>query len=154
MILLEQYDHEDVKGEFGEMIATVDYSDCLRIFVWRAPADPLANTIAEVTGNKTIHLTGQYYFRYDPPRTASSGADAVPKGDWHLFDKSGEIAAWDSTSKARHGFPAGTKIPNRAYDELMRRYPDCCGLTGKVLEQIEFQRGAHGIVQLLSENER
>ena len=82
MMLLERYGHENIDGVFGEMIPFADYSDCLRIFVWTFPwSDPLVNTITEVTGNKTIHLTGQYYFRYDPPRTASSGAGEVPKGN-------------------------------------------------------------------------
>ena len=154
MMLLETYDHEDMGGEFGEMVATVDYSDCLKIFVWSSrSSDPLMHSIVEITGNKTIHLIAQYYYRYDPPRSASTGATEVPKGDWHLFDKSAEIAAWDSTSKARHGFSAGTKIPNKAYNELKRRFPDCCGLNGKVLEQIEHQRGGHGRVLLVEQGE-
>lgn len=60
MMLLERYDHENIDGVFGKMIPLVDYSDCLRIFVWTFPwTDHLLNTITEVTGNKTIHLTGQ-----------------------------------------------------------------------------------------------
>ena len=44
MILLESYDHDNIDSVFGEMIPTVDYLDCLRIFVWTNPwSDPLVN---------------------------------------------------------------------------------------------------------------
>ena len=49
-----------------------------------------------------------------------------------MYDNSGEIAAWDSSSQARHGFAAGTRIPNKAYRELKRLFPNSCGLNGKV----------------------
>lgn len=104
------------------------------VYVWSQSDDHTPRLLTEAIGNRTVHLTGQYSVRYDPPRAASTGAGNKMKGDWHLFDGSGEIAAWDTDSKARHGFPPGTKLPRSAYKELIRQHGRLTGLKGRILE--------------------
>ncbi|SEL78884.1 hypothetical protein SAMN05216382_2644 [Sphingomonas palmae] len=111
-------------------------ADELRIFVWsEEPSLSRAGIfLNEAVGNRTVKLTGQYSFRYDPPRSASTGAGQVPRGDLHLYSGDVEIAAWDTTGKARHGFPSGHKLPKKAYDAIVSKYPDLHGLKGRLLE--------------------
>jgi len=112
-------------------------SNMLEIFVWTdAPSATRAGRLLEAIGNKTVRLTGRYSFRYDPPRTASTGAGQTFRADFHLYDGGVEIAAWDDMGKGRHGFPAGTRLPRKAYDALIAKYPDAHGLRGRVLEQL------------------
>jgi hypothetical protein len=109
----------------------------MRIFVWTDADDKKGpQRLVEVKGNATLKLRGQYYYRYDPPRTASTGSEMTPQGDWHLYNGNKEIAAWDDQGKARHGFAPGTKIPNKAWKELQRLHPNAKGLKGQVLEDI------------------
>ena len=117
----------------------------LKIFVW-SEGDSGPTVLTEVVGNKTVHVVGQYYARYDPPRSASTPSQQTPKGDWHLYDKRSEIAAWDSEGKARHGFAAGTKIPKKVYDELMTRHPNAIGLKGRLLEEILERIGGKSLL--------
>jgi hypothetical protein len=117
----------------------------LRIFVWsEGKSGPLVLT--EVVGNKNIKLVAQYTVRYDSPRSASTGRQQTPKGDWHLFDKSKEIAAWDSEGLARHGFAQGTKIPKKAYDALIKKHPSAVGLKGRLLEEIINRQGGTSLL--------
>ncbi len=95
--------------------------------------------LVEAIGNKKVHLIGQYSVRYDPPRTASTGVGAKLKGDWHLFDKSGEALAWDTDGNARHGYPSGSKVPKKAYQALRARYGELSGLKSRILESIELE---------------
>ncbi|WP_312597044.1 hypothetical protein [Brevundimonas sp.] len=106
------------------------------VYVWSEHDGQASRLLTEAIGNRKMHLIGQYSVRYDPPRAASTGAGKKMKGDWHLFDHSGEIAAWDTDSKARHGFPAGTKIPRPAYKELIRKHGSLTGLKGRILEDV------------------
>jgi hypothetical protein len=115
----------------------------LKIYVW---GDAGKGTLVETVGNKTIHLTKQYYTRYDPPRTGSTGSQQTPKGDWHLYDGRTEIAAWDSEGKARHGFAPGTKIPGKAYKALQDKHPNAHGLKGGVLEDILREFGGRSFL--------
>lgn len=115
--------------------AAEDTADDLRIFIW---ADDLSSSKAgkllESIGNRTVKLTGQYSFRYDPPRTASTGRGQTPRGDFHLYSGGHEVAAWDDAGKARHGFSAGHKLPKKAFDALVSQYPNMHGLKGRLLE--------------------
>lgn len=107
----------------------------LRIFVWTDDSSSSrAGNLLEHIGNRTVKLTGQYSFRYDPPRTSSTGSGQAPRGDFHLYSGGHEIAAWDDTGKARHGFSTGHKLPKKAYDALVSKYPDMHGLKGRLLE--------------------
>lgn len=107
----------------------------LFIVVWsRRRAEPRPIVLLEILGNNTVKLTGKYRFRYDPGRTASTGAHHAPQGDFHLYDGDKEIAAWDTQGQARHGFQAGHRLPKRAYDAIVARHPNVNGLKGRVLE--------------------
>ncbi|TPG20867.1 hypothetical protein EAH87_05765 [Sphingomonas koreensis] len=109
--------------------------DDLIIYVWGSePSSTRAGSILEMLGNRTVKLTGRYRFRYDPPRSASTGASAAPKGDFHLYQGDVEIAAWDATGKARHGFQAGHRLPKKAYDAIVAQHPGVHGLKGRMLE--------------------
>lgn len=56
--------------------AVEEDADELHIFVWsEEPSLSRAGIfLNEAIGNRTVKLTGQYSFRYDPPRSASTGA--------------------------------------------------------------------------------
>jgi hypothetical protein len=108
-----------------------------RIYIWEEGPGSRGFLIEGPTANKTVHLIGQYYFRYDPPRTSSTGSGQEPVADYHLYRGKGEIAAWNDQGHARHGFPSGTKLPKKAFDTLMQKYPGCCGITGRVLEHLQ-----------------
>ena len=115
--------------------AVLKRGDDLIIYVWRSETpEGRVGPLLEMLGNRTVKLTGRYRFRYDPPRTASSGATEAPKGDFHLYQGDVEIAAWDDTGKARHGFDAGHRLPKEAYDAIVARHPGVHGLKGRVLE--------------------
>jgi len=132
---------EDLPGNFSAMTseslneAVLGCRDDLIIYVWQSEAPKgLVGPILEMLGNRTVQLTGRYRFRYDPPRTSSTGATAGPRGDFHLYQGDVEIAAWDDTGKARHGFEAGHRLPKKAYDAIVVRHPGVHGLKGRVLE--------------------
>lgn len=107
-----------------------------RIYIWEEGRGSRTFLIEGPAGNKTMHLVGQYYFRYDPPRTASTGSGQEPMADYHLYRNNAEIAAWNEQGQPRHGFSTGTKLPKKAYDALMQKYPGCCGIKGRVLEHL------------------
>lgn len=124
------------KRDVGMLSESVENTaDDLRIFIWTDDLSPSkTGKLLEAIGNRTVKLTGQYNFRYDPPRTASTGSGQTPRGDFHLYNGDHEIAAWDDAGKARHGFAAGHKLPKKAYDALVSQYPDLHGLKGRLLE--------------------
>ncbi len=127
----------------------VDADDDLCIYVWCSDVSPTkAGLLLEMLGNKTVKLTGRYRFRYDPPRTASGGTGAAPRGDFHLYQGDDEIAAWDDQGKARHGYKPGHKLPKKAYDTIVSRYPNVHGLNGRLLEMCR-QALASGAVDVL-----
>lgn len=140
-LLGEDFPGKLVENEPGKVVLSESIDSTLeelRIYVWTSEhSTTRAGALLEVIGNKTVKLTGQYSFRYDPPRTASTGSGQAPKGDFHLYSGDVEIAAWDSESKARHGFTAGTKLPKKAYDALIAKYPGMHGLKGRLLEHCE-----------------
>ena len=132
---------EDWPGSFTEHAVGVlneaveGTADDLRIFVWTDDlSSSRAGKLLEAIGNRTVKLIGQYSFRYDPPRTASTGSGQTPRGDFHLYSGGEEIAAWDDAGKARHSFSAGHKLPKKAFDALVSQYPDMHGLKGRLLE--------------------
>lgn len=109
--------------------------DDLVIYVWRqVAATSRVGPLLEMRGNRTVKLTGRYSFRYDPPRTASTGANAAPRGDFHLFHGDEEIAAWDDQGVARHGYKRGHRLPQKAYRAIVSQYPGVHGLKGRLLE--------------------
>ena len=118
--------------------------DCIfRIFIWQDIPIGKPLQLDEVFGNRKQKLIGQYHIRYDPPRTASTAANTDPVGDWHLFDRRGEIAAWSAKDgTARHGFPSGQSIPKKAYAELNKLYPDKIGINGPYLEYLARESGS------------
>lgn len=109
------------------------------------------SALLEAVANQKVHLIGQYYVRYDPPRDASTGRNAQMKGDWHLFNKSGEIAAWDTSAKARHGFEPGTKLPKKAYNALVDQYGDLVGLKSNLLEFWQVPPSTENVVSELAD---
>lgn len=132
---------EDWAGTFSELKseqlneAVLERGNDLIIYVWQSVTpERRVGPLFEMLGNRTVKLTGQYRFRYDPPRSASTGATTALRGDFHLYQGDVEIAAWDDTGKARHGFEAGHRLPKKAYDAIVARHPGVHGLKGRVLE--------------------
>lgn len=148
---------EDWSGELVERpIALLNESaeqgaDELSIFLWtEEPGAREIGALLEAIGNRTVKLVGQYSFRYDPPRTASTGADQAPRGDCHLFKGGVEVAAWDTSGKARHGFKAGQRLPKKAYDAIVAKYPDVHGLRGRLLENCRQALAAGSLTVTIS----
>lgn len=108
------------------------------IYIWaEIKYDEIGRTyLTEVKGNTNLHVIAKYYYRYDPPRTASTGSGQVPQGDHHLFNNGVEIAAWNDAGKARHGFEPGTKIPNKALNHLQQKFGGVSLPPDGVLEQL------------------
>ena len=136
-------------GEGGELIEVpigTDFDTVAspldeRIYIWSLPkTDNLGRTyLVEVKGNSNLHLTKQYYYRYDPPRTASTGKGKSPQGDHHVFDGKELVAAWTDEGTARHGFSAGDRIPNKAFKALQKKFPDAKVPPNGILEQVQKQ---------------
>lgn len=111
------------------------------VSIWSlTEGDKEPSFLLEAIANRPVHLIGQYSVRYDPPRDASTGAGAKRKGDWHLMDRSGEILAWDTDGNARHGYPAGSRVPKKAYEALLDQHGDLCGLKSRILEAVIQRR--------------
>lgn len=109
------------------------------IYIWKLDVGEKDRKVPlnEVKGNVKLHLVAQYYYRYDPPRTSSTGSAQTPQGDHHLFKGNVEIAAWNDSGKARHGFEPGTKIPNKALRHLKQQFGDVSIPPDGILEQLD-----------------
>tara|TARA_R110000868_G_scaffold354513_2_gene615809 strand:- start:526 stop:1017 length:492 start_codon:yes stop_codon:yes gene_type:complete len=135
-------DEED-EGQLMKVPLDVDprsskYANEEFVYIWDVRRDEKDGKarIDEVKGNVNLHLVAKYYYRYDPPRTASTGGAQTPQGDHHLFKGGVEIAAWNDSGKARHGFESGTKIPNKALKHLQKKFGDVRTPPNGILEQL------------------
>jgi hypothetical protein len=72
-----------------------------------------------------------------PPNRSPMHDWALQPADYHLYRGKEEIAAWNDQGHPRHGSLSGTKLPKKAFDALMQKYPGCCGITGRILEHLQ-----------------
>ena len=112
-----------------------------RTYVWGEGQGARQFLIEGPPGNKTIHLIAQFYFRYDPPRTAAGGTGQEPLADYHLFDRLVTLSRFPASDPAMPNLASRFLFASQMYE----LYRAACALAsgGSLLSAVNSYSGIH-----------